>query len=358
MRSLRCAARTSTGPSRRAAAAARVFRVALAEPRARRTSACGSTTGAAASTSSATARGASAVVANLGALWVEAERLAGRPLDPLDPGLVARAWLMKTPVALAHRLPRQRQDDAALAAARAPRDGRDGGDRQRARRGRRSTTTCCAGSTSAPCCSATAASAARCAATSPTSCATSLGRRDRGEIPALPARRRRDDGPRRPRADPLHAALRAGRQAPLRARARDHDRGRRQHGLRGAESVQQAAVADRLVVTKTDLADAARRRARAATRSTRRPRSSRRRSATSTRRRSSAAPSADPRELAVDEPARPHDGDVRAFCLSFDEQLDWTAFGIWLTMLLQARGERRPARQGAARTSAATGRCC
>jgi hypothetical protein len=33
-------------------------------------------------------KGRSAVVANLGVLWVEAERLAGRPLDPLDPGLV------------------------------------------------------------------------------------------------------------------------------------------------------------------------------------------------------------------------------------------------------------------------------
>ena len=33
----------------------------------------------------------------------------------------------------------------------------------------------------------------------------------------------------------------------------------------------------------------------------------------------------------------PHD--VRAFTLAFGEQLDWTAFGIWLTMLLQARGE-------------------
>ena len=33
-------------------------------------------------------KGRSAVVANLGALWVEAERLVGAPLDPLDPGLV------------------------------------------------------------------------------------------------------------------------------------------------------------------------------------------------------------------------------------------------------------------------------
>ena len=35
------------------------------------------------------ARGRSAVVANLGELWVEAERLAGRRLDPLDPELVS-----------------------------------------------------------------------------------------------------------------------------------------------------------------------------------------------------------------------------------------------------------------------------
>jgi hypothetical protein len=33
-------------------------------------------------------KGRSAVVPNLGALWVEAERLVGAPLDPLDPALV------------------------------------------------------------------------------------------------------------------------------------------------------------------------------------------------------------------------------------------------------------------------------
>jgi len=33
-------------------------------------------------------KGRSAVVANLGEVWVEAERLAGRQLDPLDPELV------------------------------------------------------------------------------------------------------------------------------------------------------------------------------------------------------------------------------------------------------------------------------
>ncbi len=34
--------------------------------------------------------GKGAVVDNLGALWPVAERLAGRPLDPLDPALLAR----------------------------------------------------------------------------------------------------------------------------------------------------------------------------------------------------------------------------------------------------------------------------
>lgn len=33
--------------------------------------------------------GRTAVVENIGALWPEAERLAGRPLDPLDPALLA-----------------------------------------------------------------------------------------------------------------------------------------------------------------------------------------------------------------------------------------------------------------------------
>ena len=33
-------------------------------------------------------KGRSAGVGDLGSLWVEAERLAGRPLDPLDPDLL------------------------------------------------------------------------------------------------------------------------------------------------------------------------------------------------------------------------------------------------------------------------------
>jgi G3E family GTPase len=110
-----------------------------------------------------------------------------------------------------------------------------------------------------------------------------------------------------------------------------------QHGLRHDESVRQAAAADRLVVTKTDLADPAAVTARL-------------------RRLNPAAaivesvhgdvpPAAlfdgaprDPRDLDYDDSPE-HAHEVRALCITFDEPLDWTAFGIWLTMLLQARGE-------------------
>jgi G3E family GTPase len=34
-----------------------------------------------------------------------------------------------------------------------------------------------------------------------------------------------------------------------------------------------------------------------------------------------------------------HSESIRAFCMIFDEPLDWTAFGVWLTMLLHRRGE-------------------
>jgi G3E family GTPase len=33
-----------------------------------------------------------------------------------------------------------------------------------------------------------------------------------------------------------------------------------------------------------------------------------------------------------------HDARLQAFCLTFDRPLDWTAFGIWLSMLLHSRG--------------------
>jgi G3E family GTPase len=107
------------------------------------------------------------------------------------------------------------------------------------------------------------------------------------------------------------------------------------HGLRHEESVKQAAVADTLVVTKTDVADAKRLKRDLA-------------------RLNPAAeiveasfgdvepdrllgrPHRDPRDLRIDV-EHAHDG-IAAAALFLDEQLDWAAFGIWLTMLLQSRG--------------------
>jgi G3E family GTPase len=87
---------------------------------------------------------------------------------------------------------------------------------------------------------------------------------------------------------------------------------------RHIESVRQVAIADAIVLTKTDIAEA----------------------------------SLDAAVLlqsgsgggfrAIEEPAvgTAAHGGVRAFAIIVDEPLDWTAFGIWLTMLLNRHGER------------------
>jgi G3E family GTPase len=109
------------------------------------------------------------------------------------------------------------------------------------------------------------------------------------------------------------------------------------HGLRDPESVQQAVAADRIVVTKTDLAQA-----------DDLERELRRLNPTAEilevilgevePDRLLGGREPDPRELSFE--AEPHGhGAVHAFCLLLDEPLDWTAFGVWLTMLLQARGQ-------------------
>ncbi|MGH3005868.1 MAG: CobW family GTP-binding protein [Gaiellaceae bacterium] len=108
---------------------------------------------------------------------------------------------------------------------------------------------------------------------------------------------------------------------------------------REAETVKQVVVADRLVVTKTDVAD-------------------RDEVARLEERLRALNPAAellevsfgevepavllaagnrDPRELRMPEvPA--HGSDLHPFVLFLERPVDWTAFGIWLTMLLQARG--------------------
>jgi G3E family GTPase len=111
------------------------------------------------------------------------------------------------------------------------------------------------------------------------------------------------------------------------------------------ESVKQVAVADRLVLTKTDLATA-----EAATRLSQR-----------LRRINSDAPlwraaeggfDAEALLSAKDDEAwRPpergdapgdhhrHSDDIRSLALSIDEPIDWARFGVWLTMLLNRHGE-------------------
>ena len=134
------------------------------------------------------------------------------------------------------------------------------------------------------------------------------------------------------------------------------------HLERQQESVKQAAVADRIVITKTDIADGTslgelrRRLARlnpAAPHFEISPRIAidpdllltrdlydlegkadevRRWLALETSNAGAAAPQH--RHLDVNS----HDARIHSFCLRFQEPLDWTTFGIWLTMLLHCHG--------------------
>jgi G3E family GTPase len=107
------------------------------------------------------------------------------------------------------------------------------------------------------------------------------------------------------------------------------------NGLVEPESVKQAAIADVVVVTKADVADPAgvEERLRALNPAAEVVEAS---FGEVDPARLLDRPDRDPRELELAEHS--HEGDIRPFCLFLDEPLDWTAFGIWLTMLLQARG--------------------
>jgi G3E family GTPase len=109
-----------------------------------------------------------------------------------------------------------------------------------------------------------------------------------------------------------------------------------QHGVRAAESVKQVVAADSLVVTKTDLAPA------------RGLRPTLQRLNPTAEILEASFGDVDPATLfraartdlsSVPGPTDGHDHGVRAVSIVLDAPLDWTAFGIWLTMLLQARGE-------------------
>jgi G3E family GTPase len=115
------------------------------------------------------------------------------------------------------------------------------------------------------------------------------------------------------------------------------------------ESVKQVAVADRLVLTKTDICPAERAAALRAELARVNPSAPVLES----------AGALDPERLLTDDAHGPggrrdeaerwrqaaggegqaHDHGVTSFCLFFDSPLDWTAFGIWMTMLLHRHGE-------------------
>ena len=116
------------------------------------------------------------------------------------------------------------------------------------------------------------------------------------------------------------------------------------HWLRGPESVKQVAVADRLVITKDDIAVPAERSGLGAELARLNPAADARRASFG---------EVDPDWLFDGTPRDPrdleqateigrahgrHDHDVRS-CVLYLDEVDWTAFGIWLTMLLQARGQ-------------------
>jgi G3E family GTPase len=108
---------------------------------------------------------------------------------------------------------------------------------------------------------------------------------------------------------------------------------------RQRESVKQAIVADRIVVTKADLAARPETEALVARLRGLNPAAEiLEASFGAVAAEALLAPVArDPRDLQIEE--APHGDDVRAFALAFERPLDWPAFGIWLTMLLASRGE-------------------
>jgi len=128
---------------------------------------------------------------------------------------------------------------------------------------------------------------------------------------------------------------------------------------RHPESTKQVAVADRLVLTKTDLADSVSIQALAERLSRINPSAPLWRAAEkpldaeallshdlfATAGRSEAArrwfaAELEPHEQAPSTDRNRHDEAIRAFALAFDGGLDWTLFGLWLTMLLNRHGER------------------
>ena len=113
-----------------------------------------------------------------------------------------------------------------------------------------------------------------------------------------------------------------------------------QHGLRVEESVRQAAAADVLVLTKTDLASEKATAALEEKLARLNPAAAVVRAVSGDVEPSSVLrPPADGvRTWKGNDVPHDHDRSVEAVVLELDNVVDWMAFGIWLTMLLQARG--------------------
>jgi G3E family GTPase len=123
---------------------------------------------------------------------------------------------------------------------------------------------------------------------------------------------------------------------------------------RHRESARQVAVADRLVLTKTDLATADEVEVLVAAVRGLNPSAPLWRAADApidadgllshdlfaTAGRNDAARRLFAAELAATDSATRHDESIRAFGLTFDGPIDWTLFGLWLSMLLNRHGGR------------------
>jgi G3E family GTPase len=115
-----------------------------------------------------------------------------------------------------------------------------------------------------------------------------------------------------------------------------------EHGLHGHEALQQVAAADTLVVTKVDCAEPAALKGLEAELARINPAARIVRASFGeidpelllTR------SAADVRESPTAANGRHADHDIEAAVLTVERSIDWTAFGIWLTMLLHARGSR------------------
>jgi len=112
---------------------------------------------------------------------------------------------------------------------------------------------------------------------------------------------------------------------------------------RHIESVRQAAIADVIVLTKTDLAEAATAARLVARLGAMNPSAPLVRAAEEPLDADAllrAGGSGWPRAIAEPTIAAAAHGSVRAFSILVDEPLDWTAFGVWLTMLLNRHGAK------------------